>query len=630
MAWKTIDFLGITNLDRSLVTHLTRFLDVKETYIGYNIVNLVRTSLNEEIVSLGLPLPEAGFRLAEAVEIVEHKIRACTVHGKLPASIEEWQLTVVDKVNELLWDYVEILESSVTELFQQLSQIPLENWNTDLFQAVGEIKVLLIHHIEDASWSFKRLDKVFWDYKWAYEAQNGSHTVWMKKIFNRWNTFLDKELLENLEKSKKFLTFNFKNFSTRYREYLKLRIESERSAKKFEGYQIFNLLDQDVRDHIRSLYLLIKVWHLNNTSRALPRDLINKTLSNAIAFPKTYESINIYKRKIEQALFDQSRLFKAFPPETLFAEQGISLRQDVINGYTLEVHTLWTLISRYREYILLTDPNPYVRARWGFSEWTVGPEPVKAKQLMEVEFAMERLKRLLSLLLEAIEGGAGQVSKIRLIQGDVNRWLHEMSQPLISKPMMKVNAERVVETLQDVNELGTFDKTTVPFVGDTLSRALRADWKYHVLFDVSGFEEMYQVHREIVGESHDRQHLNRMNLFRRLIQQLNSWITARTINKHAYEIEDDMNNIKEGLQDFFSSVQKALARDDFTPEKASLQVREFSEMLLDYRFLFGKFFHELRENEPEEHSIRTRFLFVDQYLESVDTRIQEFLSRPQT
>lgn len=627
MVWKTIDFLGITKLDRSLVTHLTRFLDAKETFIGYGIVNLVRSSLTDDGISLTLPLPEAGFRISEAVEIIERKIRSYSVNHKLPVPLEEWQSNVVEKVNEQLWDYVEILESSVTELFQQLSQIPLEQWNTDLFQAVGEIKVLLLHHLEDASWSFKRLDKAFWNYRWGWEAQHGCHTVWIKKVFNQWNTILDAELLENIEKSRKFLAFNFKNFSTRYREYLKLRLESERAAKKFEGYQIFNTLDHDVRDHVRSVYLLVKIWSLNNTTKALPKELINRTLTNAIEFPKTYESILVYKKKIEKALFDQSRYFKMFPPETLFAEQGISLHQDVINGYKVEVHTLWTLISRYREYILLTDPNPYVRARWGFSEWTVGPEPVRAKQLMELEFAMERLKRLLSRLLESVDKGTEQVNKIRMIQGDIYRWLHEMSQPLISKTMMKVNAERVVEALQDLNELGSFDKAAVPFMGDVLSRALRADWKYHVLFDVSDFEEMYQVHREIVGESHDRQHHNRMNLFRRMIQQLNSWITARTLNKHAYEIEDDMNNIKEGLQDFFAYVQKTLSREDFTPEMASQQAREISEMVLDYRYLFGKFFHELHENEPEEHSIRTRFLFVDQYLESVDTRVQEFLTR---
>lgn len=624
MPWKTIDFLGIANLDRSLVAQLTRFLDEKESALSYGIVKIVRAGLENWSKVDSLPSPEFGLRLSDCIETVERRFRETGMRGQLPLSADEWKAKVIEPSNELFWDYVEILESSVTELFQQLSQIPVEKWNVELFQAVGEIKVLLLRHIEDTTWSLRRLDQLFWEYKWSWEAQNGDYLIWAKKLFNHWNTLVDSGLSDNLDKSRKFLTFNFKKFANRYREYLKLKLEAEQSAEKFESYAVYSYLDQDTRDRLRATYLLVKIWQLNNTTKALPQDLLSRTLINAISYPATYDSLRNYIKKLENAVIAQSRKFKIDPPETLFDEQGISQHQTVINGYKAEVHTLWSLIARYREFLLLTDPNPYVRTRWGFSEWTVGPEPVKAKQLMDLEFSTERLNRHLTRILDAIDNGANHTTKVVDIKGDVYRWLHEMSQPLISKNMMKVNAERVVDTIQDFNELGSFEPESVPFVGDVLSRALRADWKYHVLFDISAFEEIYRIHTEIVGESHDRQHISRLNLFRKLIQQLNNWVQARTLNKHAYEIEQDMNDIKEGLQEFYSWVQKTLSREDMSMEMRLQQTRDVSEMLLEYRYIFGKFFHDLRENEPDEHSIRNKFLFVDQYFESVDTRLQDF------
>jgi hypothetical protein len=546
------------------------------------------------------------------------------MRGQLPISPDEWKVRVVHPCNELFWSYVEILESSVTELFQQLTQIPLEKWNVELFQAVADIKVLLLRHIEDATWVLKRLDKLFWEYKWSWELQNGEYFIWIKKIANHWNTQVDNELETNLEKSRKFLTFNFKKFANRYREYLKLKLEAEQSAEKFNHYPVYNYLEQDTRSQLRSTYLLVKIWQLNNTTKGLPVDLLSRTLTNAIQFPSTYDNIKTYIKKLENAVIGQSRLLKSLPPEALLDENGISKNQELINSYKAEVRTLWVLISRYREFLLLTDPNPYVRTRWGFSEWTVGPEPVRSKQLMDFEFSTERLNRLIEKLLEAVGKGAHHTVKVSDIKGDVQRWLHEMSQPLISKSMMRVNAERIVDTIQDFNELGSFEKEAVPFVGDTLSRALRADWKYHVLFDISAFNEIYRIHTEIVGEPHDRQHISRLNLFRKLIQQLNSWIQARTLNKHAYEIEQDMNDIKEGLQEFYAWVQKTFSREDLSGAAAVQLKREVAEMLLEYRYIFGQFFHDLRENEPEERSIRNRFLFVDQYFESVDSKLQEF------
>ena len=181
--------------------------------------------------------------------------------------------------------------------------------------------------------------------------------------------------------------------------------------------------------------------------------------------------------------------------------------------------------------------------------------------------------------------------------------------------------------LESLNELGSFESKSVEFVGEVLSRALRADWKYHVLFDLTAFEQIYKTHCGILGPLHERQHIARLETFDHLVKQLGSWVKSRTLNKHAHEIEQDMNDIKEGLQEFYAYVQRLFDAEDIPREKALQQADEVSRGLLEYRFLFGKFFHDLRENEPEERSIRNRFLFVDQYFESIEGKLQEFYSK---
>lgn len=620
MPWKKIDFHGIAHLDRTLVNHLTQFLEEKEAALGHAMVDVVRTHLDQERLPLALAPPRKGFTLSEAIETIEKRFRESFLEGKLPLSPNDLRILVIDPLEALLWNFVEILEGGSTELFQQLHQIPLIDWNEDLFQVVGEIKVLLIHYIEGIHWILIRLDKIFKAYGWGWETQQGYHFIWIRQFFQSWTTPINKEMLSNLEKSKKFLTFNFKKFAMRYREYLKLKVESERAAKKFEGYRIYARLDLETKDYIRFVYMLMKSWSINNTTKAIPKDLLNRTISSAIFYIKIYDNIKVYSQRLEKALFDQSRIYKEHPPESLFAEQGISVHQDTINGYRAEAHTLWTLISRYREFLLLTDPNPYVRTRWGFSEWTVGPEPARAAQLLELEYAMERLDRLLLRLLEAVEKGPEHAVTVADIKGDVYRWLHEMGQPLLSKSMMKVNAERVIDALADLNELGSFEKESVPFVADVLSKALRADWKFHVLFDLSAFEDIYKIHSGIVESVQDRLHTNRLQRFSKLIYQIQHWIDANTINKHAQEIEHDMSDIKQGLQEFYTYAQKSLSVED--EEYKAEQVRQISQMVLEYRYLFGKFFHNLQESEPDERSIRNRFLFVDQYFESIDASLK--------
>ena len=86
-----------------------------------------------------------------------------------------------------------------------------------------------------------------------------------------------------------------------------------------------------------------------------------------------------------------------------------------------------------------------------------------------------------------------------------------------------------------------------------------------------------------------------------------------------------MVEMKEYLQDFLIVVQD-LTKDRTRAHEAMTQV---ARQLLEYRYIFGKFFHYLDQNEPEGKLIRNQFLFVDQYFETAENNLHEMQQNSQ-
>ena len=53
----------------------------------------------------------------------------------------------------------------------------------------------------------------------------------------------------------------------------------------------------------------------------------------------------------------------------------------------MEIKELTKTMAAYRDFLLKTDPNPYVSSRWGFAEWVVGPEPHRAKRMLGLVYS---------------------------------------------------------------------------------------------------------------------------------------------------------------------------------------------------------------------------------------------------
>jgi hypothetical protein len=135
------------------------------------------------------------------------------------------------------------------------------------------------------------------------------------------------------------------------------------------------------------------------------------------------------------------------------------------------------------------------------------------------------------------------------------------------------------------------------------------------LFDLPKFQKIYAIHQGILSVVENPQHLKRKEKFTHCIKKVEEWILNNATPKHAEEIELNIQDIKIYLQEFFAEVQKINTSD------SQQHIRSLEHQLLEYRYLFGSFFHRLHESHPEEKMLRQRFLFVDQYFESIENTL---------
>jgi hypothetical protein len=208
--------------------------------------------------------------------------------------------------------------------------------------------------------------------------------------------------------------------------------------------------------------------------------------------------------------------------------------------------------------------------------------------------------------------------------------LHEIGQPLASKSLIQRNCKALLNILQNLDEISAFYPEVVDYICRTLGTAMCWDWKYHILQQIPLFHQVYEVHQNIAATDEYRPHLNRYNKFRRILELLAQRIKDKEIPRYFHEIELDMNDLKAYLQDFLASIQRLGQNPEaLKSEQGQQEVSMANQALLEYLYLFGKFFHSLSLDDPEHKLIRKQLLFVDQYFETIELELNEFLAKNQ-
>ncbi|CCB87317.1 putative uncharacterized protein [Parachlamydia acanthamoebae UV-7] len=623
MILEPIDFQGRFVFDDALIKQLGRYLDEKETFLANKLITSFSPSAHEPLI---LPPPSIGLKLTDALEVVSKKIREIAPQDIKDIPLQDWQ-RLSSAWREALWEYVGTIQGCTTELFQQLKQIGFERWNKELSTILSGLKDLLFSKMEGALWCIRHLEDLLKEYKKNLANQSASMWPRIKNWFD-WRSLLDPTLTTNLERNEKFLNTQSQKFALKHMEYLKLNIKIDEALRKFKGYQALAHLEMNDRETFKMIYRLVKLWKKNQRTKSLPELELVQALKNVIHPDKAVGLFKEYYEELLSSLYERSRLIKEGNYLQANDPIGRALVQEVVSGYRSETHTLGAVVSKYREFLLRTDPDPYVRSRWGFAEWIVGQEPLNAKQLLTLGYEIEGLDQLFEKLGDSIQQGPLYLEDFNVakISREIEKAIHEMGQPLSSRQVMRFHAEEFLKRLEELNELGSFSPQVVDQVGKYLSQALRADWQYHVLHDFPLYHQLYAIHHGIIDRSIDLVHRQRLGVFRKIMEHLEQHIKNRETQKHSMEIDLDINDMKGYLQDFYASVQR-LEKEPIDQESLSVTIKEMELQLLEYRHLFGNFFNQLPQSESEGKLLRNTFLFVDQYFESIENRLQDLKNR---
>lgn len=621
MSWQPIDFQGIVSLDRPLVDILNHHLEDMESQLAHTLIEAIPPSIIKNENSPLQISPSALLRLSDAIEAFTRYSYQLDGQHHVHVNIDEWN-HAVKSINKALWSYVETIDSCIIELFQQLELIGLEQWHVRLSSVVGAIKDLLVHRIDDLIWGIKRLETFLRKARFACENPNSLKSKFLKNL-PVWNSVLDRSLIPHLEKNQDSLKTQYQKFIRRYQGFLSLQEETDKSLDKLTGYHILESLDQDVQVQFIKLYQLLKLLSLNKTEKALPsRDFV-LAVRNAISVDKAISIFKEYYNALHENLFIKSLFIKQH--HDLTEEENKNLIQE-IQELLAETHLLGTTIAHYREFLLQADPDPYVRTRLGFSDWIVGPEPIQTKPLLNMGYDVESLNELYEKLCQSLEKNQSSVDLSQIDQ-KIQYSLHEMSHPLASYRLMRGQAENVLEKLQQIDELCAKEGNVIDYFDQIFARLLRLDWKYQVLFGFPLFHQMFAIHQGLLNPIDDRHHQIRLTKFKKLLQQILEWVKSQKTQKHTHDLELDINDIKGYLQDFLGYIQRHLNAEDLTQDSAHQFRRVMLHELLEYRYLFGNFFYRLRQNETEGPLIRRQFLFVDQYFETIELKLDEVLNR---
>ncbi|MFA6914952.1 MAG: hypothetical protein WC222_01020 [Parachlamydiales bacterium] len=603
MTWQGIDFLGISLNDASLVQKLDEFLNSHEEYISKALVLEIKKFANE-----AQPGESSAGNFRSAAREIEGVLK------EIPERKEGWQ-DLIRTYNTILWEQVELLEGFVNELFHQLSYASITKWKVSLKESLQGFSKVLNKHI-------KLTREIIASLKLALSG-SGNEKAWYQRFLSPWSggQGLEEELESDLTNCENILEMQTNQFIERFETYQKVAEDVDKQVQKLNGYEILNDIGTEYSQQFESLYFFLKLWEGLVPVHSASNESVLKSFQQ-FSRDKTFTLLKKYHSALETALYDKSRTLKASPRHLFTEFQGRSFLLETVRGYQKEVHTLGSTISKLRDFLLRSHPDPYVRARWGFADSPVGEPPRYAKMLNDLNLSVEQLDLQYKKLIGALEAGptVNDKEKTEHIEKQISRALHTLAQPLISSQYFKTHADHVLELLDEMNELGAYGRECVDYTRYVMGRLLRADWKDHLITSNQDFKRLYWQHSGIIGPSIDQGHDKRMEKFQQLLRQVRSKI--RQEHHSGYDVEYDISDLKGYLQDFFATLQRATKDQNIGPKRARRHVEEGAQQLLEYRYQFGEFFMHLKE-EPEGYYIRQQFFFADQYFEAIENTIYE-------
>lgn len=577
--------LGLRSFNHALVEQLKIFLNIKEARLA----NVIMAQVFAKAALQNIPLPSHEIKL---LPLVQHLKNHLTLDGSLEKEQEK-----VSGINQAFWHYVQILEENIAELFQRIDRLEISDWTFELFTVVTDIKDLLLDQLSILIDGLTILEEAF-------------QKISPPKLFHFFRRqVFDKSLLKNLSNSKSFLITNYESFKRKYGLFDEFSGKIVRKAKKFKNYIGFASLEKPIKKHFLNIYRITNLWDENLKVKVFNRLDFLKEMKQNIPLFRSYLVLKQYLESINSAFFRLCEEWRL--------RREMEQMEDV-QYLNKELSALGSTIEKYRNLLLSTDPNPYVRSRLGFKEWVVGPEPRTTKEMLELIYNLEALKRL----IYKFENSAKQQTqendpeaKRLILKNGMQSIIHELGQPLVSKSMVRSRLDKLIEIIDECDELAGSTGEVGNLVTEALLNAFRIDWHYQLLFENPKFQEILTIHKNSEKMEKDFFHHRRIQHFRQMASEIENWVRQNASFRHMHDLETHVSDAKEQMQVYLSHVKRRVESLDGVEK--SLYEEQVKLQLLEYYEVFDRFFFLLKNYEVNGKMILNQFQFIDLYLQAI-------------
>lgn len=569
---------GLIILNYSLVEKVKNFIKFKENQLANSLLDLLfpKNFSDPSIANTSISL-NALIRFLKEEDL---KVKA--------------NKSLIFRMNQSLWQFLEILETSVKELFYEIGTLEFNKWNDELYSVITELKELFLYYLEELPILIKEIEKTLLPYN--------KFVSFYKRYLS---TFLDNSLLKNLSGTKLYLNKNFNLFLKKFNAFSEESSRIARKAKKYKGFNAFNFLDKDAKKEFLNFYKIVKLWEYNKKNEFFSKEDFRKVIKEKIPL-KTKWLLKEYFQKIQKLFFYFCEEWKL---------EGTVEQLEKVEFLESELKSFVTVVNQYRQLLLNTDPNPYVRSRLGFAEWIVGPEPERTQELLDIIYVAEALIRIIEKFFHNTKREKEEeipAAKQYRIEKAIETVLHEMGQPLSSKNMMRGRVDKILQYVEDLDELGGSAGEVGPLITAILLKVFRLDWHYQTLFENAKFNEIWNIHINLEKLDRDAIHERRLEHLRKMIISIERWVTNHDSFKHLQNIETDVTDAKEQFQEYFSTVKRHILT--LSGIEKVLYENQINIQILEYYELFSRFFFFLRKHEANGKIILNQFQFVDHYL----------------
>lgn len=417
---------------------------------------------------------------------------------------------IIAHINAAFRHYEEIMESCASQLFHELEKVRVDEFVDEALRSIESVKDRMISQIEECILQIRRLERKL------SECAGGVQSRWsfVASVSRFFRSVLDKSIVAKLKKIKQMVSQGYAQLHTRYSEYQRLNQAALARMKKLERFEVFHKLPADSQQELTEIYRLIKVRELNKRGSELLSLELDRVLRETVSVSQASSNFEQYFKSLEDAIFALRRELTQCPAEELSQAVVKEGFKEKIQAARREVHVLGSLILKFRDFVLSTHPDPYVRARLGFSERTVGPEPEETRCLMQLGLRVEALDTRFAKLATAVDEyktmdpQGEELGYFDEIIGDLERLSWEAK----TRDEAQLFYQSFLMELQEVQEVYSFDRFRVMGLEKVLRLALRLD-HFHVLAGEAKFCDLYETHimvRGYVPNIEQRKHLKKL------------------------------------------------------------------------------------------------------------------------